>query len=46
MKPLLKTNYAHYQFTISKQSRPIFFGKTILEEYEAPYLFLIYPYTS
>ena len=26
---------------ISKQSRPIFFGKTILEEYEAPYLFQI-----
>ena len=46
MKPLFKTNYAHYQLTISKQSRPIFFDKTILEEYEAPYLFLIYPYTS
>ena len=26
---------------ISKQSRPIFFGKTILEEYEAAYLFQI-----
>ena len=41
MKPLFKTNYAHYQLKLANKVDQFFFGKTILEEYEASYLFQI-----